>query len=131
VSSVSPTPRSLLEKSAAAGAVPHPVLARLARTQGVQELPGVTQTEMQWANDHVLTLLRGAMRASANEHGWQFVDGVNSHFEGHGYCAAEPWLVRLQQTFEIQGGKDGALHPNVAGHEAYAAAIVDAFDSAQ
>lgn len=97
----------------------------------IQELPGVTRTEMQWAGEHVLTQLRTAMRAAADTHGWRFVEGVDARFEGHGYCAAEPWLVRLQNTFQIQGGKDGALHPNVAGHEAYAAAIVDAFDPAQ
>jgi len=97
----------------------------------IQELPGVTQTEMQWASEHVLTQLRAAMQAAADEHSWRFVEGVNARFEGHGYCAAEPWLVRLQNTFQIQGGKDGALHPNVAGHDAYAAAIVDAFDPAQ
>jgi hypothetical protein len=86
---------------------------------------------MQWASDHVLTQLRVAMRAAADEHGWQFVEGVDSRFEGHGYCAAEPWLVRLQNTFQIQGDKNGALHPNVPGHGAYADAIVDAFDPTQ
>ena len=97
----------------------------------LQELPGVTQTEMSWASSHVTTQLRAAMQAAADEHGWQFVEGVDSRFEGHGYCAAFPWLVRLQNTFQIQGDKNGALHPNVEGHGAYAEAIVDAFDPAQ
>lgn len=97
----------------------------------IQEVPGITQTEMQWASDHVLTMLREAMRDSAAEHGWQFVDGVDPRFEGHGYCAAEPWLVRLQNTFQIQGDSNGALHPNVPGHEAYAAAILDTWAATQ
>ena len=97
----------------------------------IQELPGVTQPEMEWAREHVLTQLRDAMRASADEHGWQFVEGVDSRFVGHGYCAAEPWVVRLQNTFQIQGDKNGALHPNLPGHGAYAAALFDAFDLAQ
>jgi PKD repeat protein len=97
----------------------------------LQELPGVTQTEMSWASTHVTAQLHATMQAAAEEHGWQFVEGVSSRFEGHGYCAAEPWLVRLQNTFQIQGDKNGALHPNVAGHGAYAAAVVDAFNAAQ
>ena len=43
---------------------------------------------MQWASTYVLTELRAAMRASANKHGWQFVDGVDARFAGHGYCSA-------------------------------------------
>jgi hypothetical protein len=97
----------------------------------LQEVPGVTRTEMEWADEHVLTQLRAAMRTAAGEHGWRFVEGVDSRFAGHGYCAAEPWLVRLQNTFQIQGDKNGALHPNVPGHGAYADAILDAFDAAQ
>jgi hypothetical protein len=97
----------------------------------LQELPGVTQTEMSWSSTHVTVQLHAAMQAAAEEHGWQFVEGVDSRFEGHGYCASFPWLVRLQNTFQIQGDKNGALHPNVPGHGAYAAAIVEAFDPAQ
>jgi hypothetical protein len=97
----------------------------------LQELPGVTQTEMSWASTHVTAQLREGMQAAAEEHGWQFVEGVDSRFEGHGYCANFPWLVRLQTTFQIQGDKNGALHPNVEGHGAYADAIVEAFDPAQ
>lgn len=97
----------------------------------LQEIPGVTQTEMQWASDHVTVELREAMHTAAEGHGWQFVEGVDARFKGHGYCAAFPWLVRLQNTFQIQGDKNGALHPNIEGHGAYAEAIFDAFDPAQ
>jgi hypothetical protein len=97
----------------------------------LQEIPGVTETEMSWASNHVTIELRAAMRAAADQHGWQFVEGVDARFQGHGYCAPFPWLVRLQNTFQIQGDKNGALHPNVEGHGAYAEAIVEAFDPAQ
>jgi hypothetical protein len=96
-----------------------------------QQVPGVTETEMQWASDYVLTELRAAMRASANRNGWQFVDGVDSRFAGHGYCSDVTWLTRLQNTFQFQGDQNGALHPNVLGYGAYADAIVEAFDPAQ
>ena len=96
-----------------------------------QQVPGVTEAEMQWASTYVLTELRAAMRASANKHGWQFVDGVDARFSGHGYCSDVAWLTRLQNTFQFQGDQNGALHPNPEGYGAYADAIVEAFDAAQ
>ncbi|MDB4278946.1 GDSL-type esterase/lipase family protein, partial [Deltaproteobacteria bacterium] len=96
-----------------------------------QQVPGVTKTEMEWASNYVLTELRAAMRAAASKNGWQFVEGVDARFAGHGYCSDVEWLTRLQNTFQFQGDQNGALHPNVAGYGAYADAIVEAFDSAQ
>ena len=96
-----------------------------------QQVPGVTKTEMEWASNYVLTELRAAMRAAAIKNGWQFVEGVDARFAGHGYCSDVTWLTRLQNTFQFQGDQNGALHPNVAGYGAYADAIVEAFDPAQ
>ena len=96
-----------------------------------QQVPGVTETEMEWASTYVLTELRAAMRAAADKHGWQFVDGVDARFSGHGYCSDVTWLTRLQNTFQLQGDQNGALHPNPSGFGAYAEAIVEAFDAAQ
>ncbi len=96
-----------------------------------QQVPGVTKTEMEWASNYVLTELRAAMRAAASKNGWQFVEGVDARFAGHGYCSDVTWLTRLQNTFQFQGDQNGALHPNVAGYGAYADAIVEAFDPAQ
>ena len=96
-----------------------------------QQVPGVTKTEMEWASNYVLTELRAAMRDAASKHGWQFVEGVDARFAGHGYCSDVTWLTRLQNTFQFQGDQNGALHPNVPGYGAYADAIVEAFDPAQ
>ena len=96
-----------------------------------QQVPGLTESEMEWASNYVLTELRAAMRAAADKNGWQFVDGVDARFAGHGYCSDATWLTRLQNTFQFQGDQNGALHPNVPGYGAYADAIVEAFDPAQ
>ncbi len=96
-----------------------------------QQVPGVTEAEMEWASTYVLTELRAAMRAAANKHGWQFVEGVDARFAGHGYCSDVTWLTRLQNTFQFQGDQNGALHPNRVGYGAYADAIIEAFDAAQ
>jgi PKD repeat protein len=96
-----------------------------------QQVPGVTETEMEWASAYVLTELRAAMQAAANKHDWQFVDGVDARFAGHGYCSDLAWLTRLQNTYQFQGDQNGALHPNRVGYGAYADAIFEAFDPAQ
>ena len=88
------------------------------------QLPGVSQAEMAWASTYALAQLQATMQAAADEHGWQLVTGIAARFQRHGYCSLDGWLVRLQDTFLIQGDENGALHPNLAGHEAYATAIV-------
>jgi hypothetical protein len=82
-------------------------------------LPGVTLPETQWANTVVEGGLRDAMRTAASMNGWNFVDGIFDAFATHGYCADEHWLVRLTETFGIQGNVDGAVHPNFEGHTVY------------
>jgi hypothetical protein len=96
-----------------------------------QQVPGITEAEMEWASTYVLVELRAAMRAAAEKHGWQFVDTVDARFFGHGYCSDVTWLIRLQNTFSLQGDPWGALHPNPTGFGAYADAIFEAFVAAQ
>ena len=96
-----------------------------------QQVPGITEAEMEWASTYVLAELRAAMRAAAGKHGWQFVDTVDARFAGHGYCSDVTWLIRLQNTFSLQGDPWGALHPNPTGFGAYADAIFEAFVAAQ
>lgn len=96
-----------------------------------QNLPGVTLPEILWADTAVAPVLADAMQASAAAHGWHFVDGHVSLFDGHGYCADANWLVRIQQSVRAQlrpsvpaASIAGAVHPNALGHQAYTAAIL-------
>jgi PKD repeat protein len=82
-------------------------------------LPGVTLPETLWANTVVEGGLRDAIRSAAAVNGWHVVDGVFDAFATHGYCADAHWLVRLTETFGIQGNVDGAVHPNFDGHTVY------------
>jgi PKD repeat protein len=82
-------------------------------------LPGVTLPETLWASTVVEGGLRDAMRTAASASDWHFVDGIFDAFSTHGYCADQHWLVRLTQTFGIQGNVDGAVHPNADGHAVY------------
>jgi hypothetical protein len=83
-------------------------------------LPGVSLPETEWADTVVQHRLREAIEAAAAAHGWNVVDGIFDAFARHGYCADEPWLVRLTETFRIQGNVSGAVHPNAEGHAVYA-----------
>jgi hypothetical protein len=98
-----------------------------------RNLPGVSQPEMLWAEQFAAAMLSDAMRDSATTHGWRFVDGHVASFDGHGYCADDNWIVRVQQSVEAQARINpvessfaGAVHPNLAGHEEYGRVIADA-----
>jgi hypothetical protein len=91
-----------------------------------RQLPGVSQPEMLWADTYVSAQLRATMQTAANQHGWRLVAGISDRFRLHGYCSTNNWLVRLHNSFLIQGDANGIAHPNVAGHAAYAAEIANA-----
>lgn len=85
----------------------------------------ITDDEAIWARDHVVTGLNAAMRQAAGTQHWDYVGGIAEQFAAHGYCASEPWVVRLGESFAAQGDEFGAFHPNRAGQEVYGAAIYD------
>lgn len=59
-------------------------------------------------------LLNAVIAGVAGEYGFQFVD-VTERFVGHGVNAPDPWVLGLTDP--------GLFHPNLAGYEAYAAAV--------
>jgi len=95
-------------------------------SEQIKHLPGMSQSEFEWADTYAATLLRDTMKSAATTHGWSFVEGIAAPFETHGYCAEDNWLVRLQESFLQQGDQYGAVHPGPDGHGVYANAIVAA-----
>lgn len=83
----------------------------------------VTDDEATWARGHVVAGLNDAVRAAASAHGWDLVSGIAAQFVDHGYCADDPWVVRLGQSLARQDDEFGAFHPDRAGQEAYGDAI--------
>jgi len=69
--------------------------------------------EQQAMNDGA-DLLNSVIAEAAGDAGFQFVD-VTSRFVGHGVNAPEPWVLGVTDP--------GRFHPNLAGYEAYAAAV--------
>jgi PKD repeat protein len=83
-------------------------------------LPGADAGEARWIDDTLEFNLNGMVAAATDAHGWNLVDGIYDAFrEGHGLCAVENWLVRLHDSFLIEGKITGAVHPNLKGHAAY------------
>lgn len=56
---------------------------------------------------------------------WHYVAGVTEAFAGKGYCSTTSLLRRPLESNAIQGDTDGTAHPNLAGHRAIAARIVE------
>lgn len=86
-------------------------------------LLGISPAEMGWAASEVAAPLSDAMALSAAGLGWEFVAGAAARFRTHGYCSQQNWVVRLQESFAIQGQPWGVVHPNGSGHAAWAEEI--------
>jgi hypothetical protein len=97
--------------------------------------PGVSQAELEQAHDGMLVPLNSAVAAAAEKHGWDEVRGVAAKFRTHGYCAPQPWVMRLTRSFLELGGSPplkrllGTLHPDREGQEAIGALIRDDLQS--
>ena len=89
----------------------------------LKNIPGFTQPEMEWADFEVLPRLNGVIQDATKLYDWNLVEEGLQQFSRHGYCAAQHWVVRLQETFRIQANVSGAVHPTKAGHQVYAGLI--------
>lgn len=100
-----------------------PDLRCIGHVQDITGISLVTGDEAVWARDHVVAGLNGAVRAAANEHGWDVVGGIAAQFVRHGYCADDPWIVGIAESALQQSDLSGPFHPNRAGQEVYGDAI--------
>lgn len=97
-------------------------------------LRSITTEEVEQARTRILAPLNEAIRAAANEHGWNLVDGIAPLFRTHGYCAGRrAWVSSLPDSLRDLGGElrqrhRGTLHPNAAGHEVIGAVVAAALE---
>lgn len=87
---------------------------------------GIDPAEQDWAHNTVIPMLNFEVEKAAGIHGWTVAAGIPESFIGHGYCSNDPWIVSIVGSFLEHGDKNGAFHPNYAGHSAYATKIADA-----
>lgn len=95
---------------------------------------------VRWAYNSTIVPLNSAIHTAAAKHGWIVVPTM-AVYERHGYCAKDArWFVTEEESRFIQGPYElgfserdrlpvgsvsaGSIHPNRAGHEAYARQIV-------
>ena len=89
-------------------------------------LLGISPDEMTWAAEQVSVPLSDTMALTAETLGWNFVAGAADRFRTHGYCSEQSWIVRLQESFFLQGQPWGMVHPNEPGYAAWADVIATA-----
>jgi hypothetical protein len=88
-----------------------------------RNLLGISPAEMSWAANDVAGPLSDTMEMNAGLLGWEFVAGAAELFRAHGYCSQLGWVVRVQESFLVEGLPYGAVHPNGIGHWAWAELI--------
>ncbi len=64
-------------------------------------------------------LLNDLNRKKANEFGWIFINGIESEFAGHGYCAPKSFWVVAEESCRNQGDFEGMMHPNAKGQDVF------------
>jgi hypothetical protein len=92
-------------------------------------MTGISGTESQFLQNNFLIPLNNQLEAAAGRHsarGWRYVSGVEQTFSRHGFCNGpnQRWINTLGDSFSRQGNHTGTMHPNLAGHHAYADAII-------
>jgi hypothetical protein len=102
-------------KEIAEGAPPCGVLG-----SGVPSPGSITGFDLDGPDARDLTALgvrlNATIRAKAMQFGWVLVDGIESGFDKHGYCASDSYFVSATQSCLKQGDFEGMLHPNRRGH---------------
>ena len=79
----------------------------------------ISAAEWEWAYHNVIKELNRRVFAGTQAHGWNYVGGIASAFERHGYCSKDPWIRSLPESLVFQAGIHGSFHPNLEGHGHY------------
>lgn len=91
--------------------------------------------EIRWARENVIHPLNFTLEriAGSSAIAWNFVD-LEYLLQGHGYNAADNWVVTWTESMDVQGNVGtvfepmtmGVMHPNIKGARAMAHEMVDA-----
>ena len=96
------------------------------KANALNVLPGWSDAELVWVDTVVGPQLNQIVFQAAQEAGWNLIDGIHDGFNNHGLCAEEHWIVRLQESFMVQGDPSGSIHPNRFGNAHYGRQIAEA-----
>lgn len=99
---------------------------RLELTNPLGAMPGMTVDEMEWLDVVAGRSINRAVADAAGAHGWTLVSQIYDAYAPHGYCADDHWVVRIHESFLLQGDYLGTAHPNIPGHTHNGQAILAA-----
>ncbi len=95
----------------------------------------IDASEIRWARENVIHPLNFTLEriAASSAIAWNFVD-LEYVLQGHGYNAADNWVVTWTESMDVQGNvgtitepmTKGVMHPNVRGARAMAKEMIDA-----
>jgi hypothetical protein len=95
----------------------------------------IDANEIRWARENVIHPLNITLEriATSSSIAWNFVD-LEYVLQGHGYNAADNWVVTWTESMDVQGNVGtirepltmGVMHPNAKGARAMAQEMVDA-----
>jgi lysophospholipase L1-like esterase len=106
---------------------------------GDPTMVGVSPEESQFLLEHVIRPLNTKVQQAAqaaqaappvsgdiSHPNWAFVHGPVDTFATHGFCTSlsRRYMNTLKDSMDRQGDVNGTMHPNVAGHQAYADALI-------
>ena len=87
----------------------------------------ISKSNVRFALNNILNPLDAAVKTAAGANGWTYVGGLSSDFRTHGYPSTNSWFRDLNDSYEIEDSRDGAFHPNAAGHLAIARRLLAAY----
>jgi hypothetical protein len=73
--------------------------------------------------------IEAIVQNAASDHGWNFIGGIRSAFQGHGACWLDGrlrWINSYDDSNRIEGDASGTWHANRAGQLALAPLLVNA-----
>jgi lysophospholipase L1-like esterase len=84
----------------------------------------ITQAEAVEAETELVNPVNAALKTAAATYGWHYVSGIAAQSATHGLCAGRPWFVGVYESLVTQHDVLGTLHPNGAGQQAIAGAVL-------
>lgn len=82
-------------------------------------LQNISDEEMAFAYNEVLTPLNNTIKEAAKNNNWIFVGGLEELSLTHGVCSDQSWFNTFDQSWQNQENITGVLHPNKEGHQAF------------
>lgn len=82
---------------------------------GISEM-GIDQVEADWIGSQGYAL-DSRIQQAAKAYGWNYVGGITKAFAGHSYCASHSYFRHFEGSYQLEGSKEGTLHPNHRGHQ--------------